>query len=160
MHHQIANGFWMPLSGGNPGLRSAQRSRSKWQSCFLVPRVRLDSDIRRGRTCPIRAGESVALFFNSANRDETVFADAEQFRVDRRPNPHLAFGLCQHHCIGAHMARLEMRALLKSLLPRLESAEFAATPRRTSSIMVSGISSLPVRCAWRRLTSDAASSAK
>jgi hypothetical protein len=97
----------------------------------------------------IKAGEAVALFFNSANRDETVFADADQFRIDRRPNPHLAFGLGRHHCIGAHMARLEMRALLKTLLPRLESAELAAPPRRTASIMVSGIASLPIRCAWR-----------
>ena len=100
-----------------------------------------------GRT--IRAGEAVALFFNSANRDEAVFADADQFRVDRRPNPHLAFGLGRHHCIGAHLARLEMRALLKTLLPRLESVELAAPPRRTCSTMVSGISSLPIRCAWR-----------
>jgi cytochrome P450 len=97
----------------------------------------------------IRAGEAVALFFNSANRDETVFADAEQFRIDRRPNPHLAFGLGQHHCIGAHLARREVRALLKTLLPRLESVELAAPPRRTCSTMVSGISSLPIRCAWR-----------
>jgi cytochrome P450 len=97
----------------------------------------------------IRAGEAAALFFNSANRDETVFADAEQFRIDRRPNPHLAFGLGQHHCIGAHLARREMGALLKSLLPRLESVELAAPPRRTCSIMVSGISSLSIRCTWR-----------
>jgi cytochrome P450 len=100
-----------------------------------------------GRT--IRAGEAVALFFNSANRDETVFANADQFRIDRRPNPHLAFGLGRHHCIGAHMARLEMRALLKTLLPRLESVELAAAPQRTCSTMVSGISSLSIRCAWR-----------
>ncbi len=100
-----------------------------------------------GRT--IRAGEAVALFFNSANRDETVFANADQFRIDRRPNPHLAFGLGRHHCIGAHLARLEMRALLKTLLPRLESVELAAPPRRTCSTMVSGISSLSIRCAWR-----------
>ena len=97
----------------------------------------------------IRAGEAVALFFNSANRDETVFADADQFRIDRRPNPHLAFGLGQHHCIGSHLARREMRALLKNLLPRLEQVELTAPPRRTCSTMVSGISSLPVRCAWR-----------
>jgi cytochrome P450 len=100
-----------------------------------------------GRT--IRAGEAVALFFNSANRDETVFANADQFRIDRRPNPHLAFGLGQHHCIGAHLARREMRALLKTLLPRLESVELAAPPHRTCSTMVSGISSLSIRCAWR-----------
>src|SRR6266403_3060557 len=97
----------------------------------------------------IRAGEAVALFFNSANRDETVFADADQFRIDRRPNPHLAFGLGQHHCIGAHLARREMRAMLKILLPRLEQVELAAPPRRTCSITVSGISSLSIRCTWR-----------
>ncbi len=97
----------------------------------------------------IRAGEAVALFFNSANRDETVFADADQFRIDRRPNPHLAFGIGRHHCIGAHMARLEMRALLKALLPRLEQVELTAPPQRACSTMVSGISSLQVRCAWR-----------
>ena len=97
----------------------------------------------------IRAGEAVALFFNSANRDETVYEGADQFRIDRRPNPHLAFGVGRHHCIGAHMARLEMRALLKALLPRLEQVELAAPPRRTCSTMVSGISSLSIRCAWR-----------
>jgi cytochrome P450 len=97
----------------------------------------------------IRAGEAVTLFFNSANRDETIFVNADQFRIDRRPNPHLAFGLGRHHCIGAHMARLEMRALLKTLLPRLEQVEVTAPPRRACSTMVSGISSLPIRCAWR-----------
>jgi cytochrome P450 len=97
----------------------------------------------------IRAGEAVALFFNSANRDETVFVDADRFRIDRRPNPHLAFGVGRHHCIGAHMARLEMRALLKALLPRLDQAQLTAPPQRTCSTMVSGISSLPIRCVWR-----------
>src|SRR3984885_1937070 len=97
----------------------------------------------------IRTGEAGALFFNSANRDETVFADADKFRIDRRPNLHLAFGLGQHHCIGSHLARLEMRALLKALLPRLKSVELAAPPRRTCSTMGSGISSLSIRCAWR-----------
>jgi hypothetical protein len=97
----------------------------------------------------IRAGEAVALFFNSANRDEAVFANADHFQIDRRPNPHLAFGLGQHHCIGAHLARREMRALLKALLPRLESVDLVAPPTRTCSTMVTGIASLPIRCVWR-----------
>jgi cytochrome P450 len=97
----------------------------------------------------VRAGDAVAVFFNSANRDETVFAAADTFQIDRRPNPHIAFGLGQHHCIGAHLARLEMRALFRSLLPRLMSAELVAPPNRTCSTMVTGISSLPVRCTWR-----------
>jgi hypothetical protein len=97
----------------------------------------------------IRAGEAVALFLNSANRDETVFAEAETFRIDRRPNPHIAFGFGAHFCLGAHLARMEMRALFRALLPRLEAAESAAPVRRTHSTMVTGIASLPVRFVWR-----------
>jgi cytochrome P450 len=97
----------------------------------------------------IRAGEAVAVFLNSANRDETVFADADSFRIDRRPNPHIAFGFGAHFCLGAHLARLEMRALFRALLPRLAAAEPAAPIRRAQSTMVSGIASLPVRFSWR-----------
>jgi cytochrome P450 len=98
----------------------------------------------------IRQGESVALFFSSANRDETVFAGASEFRVDRHPNPHVAFGLGQHYCIGAHLARMELRALLRELLPLLASVELAGQPKRTSSAIVTGISSLPLRCTWHQ----------
>jgi cytochrome P450 len=97
----------------------------------------------------IRAGEAVALFLNSANRDETVFADADTFRIDRRPNPHVAFGFGAHFCLGAHLARMEMRALFRALLPRLKAAASTASMRRTHSTMVTGISSLPVRFSWR-----------
>jgi cytochrome P450 len=97
----------------------------------------------------IRAGEAVALFLNSANRDETVFTEADTFHIDRRPNPHIAFGFGAHFCLGAHLARLEMRALFRALLPKLESAEVMAPVRRTHSTMVTGIAALPVRFAWR-----------
>jgi cytochrome P450 len=97
----------------------------------------------------IRAGEAVALFLNSANRDETVFTDADTFQVDRRPNPHIAFGFGAHFCLGAHLARIEMRALFRALLPRLKVAESVAPMRRTQSTMVTGIASLPVRFSWQ-----------
>jgi cytochrome P450 len=97
----------------------------------------------------IRAGEAVALFMNSANRDETVFEDADTFRIDRRPNPHIAFGFGRHVCVGAHLARIEIRALFKALLPRLKAAEPAAPISRTHSTMVTGIASLPVRFVWK-----------
>ena len=76
----------------------------------------------------IQAGEAVALFSIPPIVTRLFSPNADQFRIDRRPNPHLAFGLGQHHCIGAHLARREMRALLKNLLPRLESVELAAPP--------------------------------
>jgi hypothetical protein len=97
----------------------------------------------------IRAGEAVALFMNSANRDETVFEAADSFRIDRRPNPHIAFGFGRHFCVGAHLARIEMRALFKALLPRVAAAELAAPITRTHSTMVTGIASLPVRFTWQ-----------
>ncbi len=96
----------------------------------------------------IDAGEAVAVFFNSANRDETVFEDADTFRIDRQPNPHVAFGLGAHFCIGAHLARLELKALFGALLPRLRAAELAGSIRRARSSVISGISFLPLRCTW------------
>jgi cytochrome P450 len=94
----------------------------------------------------IRAGESVALFFNSANRDDAVFASADTFQVDRQPNPHLAFGSGPHFCLGVHLARLELRSLFAALLPMLPRMTLAGTPRRARSAVISGISSLPLRC--------------
>ena len=82
----------------------------------------------------IRAGESVALFFNSANRDESVFATAGSFEIDRYPNPHLAFGLGRHFCLGAQLARIELQALFRALLPKLVTAELAGTPRRAPRV--------------------------
>jgi cytochrome P450 len=94
----------------------------------------------------VRAGECVALFYGSANRDETVFAEPGAFRIDRAPNPHLAFGWGPHFCLGHHLARLEMRALFKELLRRLEQVELAGAPRRAHSAFLTGITSLPLRC--------------
>ena len=101
-----------------------------------------DCDVR-GRT--IRAGEQVALYFASANRDEEVFEDPFVFRVDRRPNPHLAFGFGEHFCMGAQMARVELETIFRHLLVRLEWFEVAGTVERLSSIVNGSIKHLPLR---------------
>jgi cytochrome P450 len=98
----------------------------------------------------IRLGESLALFFNSGNRDEAVFLDSNSFRVDRSPNPHIAFGRGPHFCIGHQLARMEMRALFSELLRRTESIQLIGRTRRAHSTFITGITSLPVRCAFRR----------
>jgi cytochrome P450 len=95
----------------------------------------------------IRAGEAVALFFASGNRDETVFGSAHEFEVDRQPNPHLAFGSGPHFCLGVHLARLELRALFGALMQDLPRISLAGAPTRARSAVISGISSLPVRWA-------------
>ena len=98
----------------------------------------------------IRAGESLALFFGSGNRDEAVFPDANSFRVDRSHNPHIAFGRGPHFCIGHQLARMEMRAIFSELLRRIERVELIGRARRAHSTFMTGITSLPVRCTFRR----------
>lgn len=99
----------------------------------------------RGKT--IRAGESVCLFYASANRDEDLFDDPFAFRIDRQPNPHLAFGIGEHVCLGAHLARLELRHAFAQLRERLTACELSGTPRRARSSFVGGIKHAPMR--WR-----------
>jgi len=85
------------------------------------------------------------LFYTSANRDEEVFADPFTFRVDRRPNPHLAFGIGEHFCLGVHLARLEGRVFLEEMLDRWPRVELAGDPRRQRSNLNNALKSLPIR---------------
>jgi cytochrome P450 len=93
----------------------------------------------------IRAGDQLALYFASANRDEEVFADPFAFRIDRRPNPHLAFGFGEHFCMGAHLARVELETIFRLLLDRLEGFEVSGPVERLSSIVNGSIKHLPLR---------------
>lgn len=93
----------------------------------------------------IAAGESVALFYPSANRDEAVFEAPFRFDVGRRPNAHLAFGFGGHMCLGMFLARMELRALFRELLARIDSIELDGPPRRVEANLVGGFKSLPVR---------------
>jgi cytochrome P450 len=97
------------------------------------------------RDVTFQPGELVYLSFASANRDEEVFADP--FRLDvRRENAssHLAFGFGRHFCLGAHLARMEIRAIFKELLGRLEHIELAGEPRWTRAYFVEGPKSIPI----------------
>jgi len=97
----------------------------------------------------ISEGDRVAMWFVSANRDEAYFADPDRFDIARDPNPHLGFGAPgAHFCLGANLARLELRVLVEEALrrlPRLALASDAPPPRRASNF-ISGLESLPVEC--------------
>lgn len=93
----------------------------------------------------IPAGDNVAIFFASGNRDEEVFGDPFAFRVDRTPNPHLAFGFGEHFCMGAHLARVELETIFRHLLDRLEWFELAGPVERLTSNVNGGIKHLPIR---------------
>ncbi|MFD8781624.1 cytochrome P450 [Kitasatospora sp. NPDC059599] len=93
---------------------------------------------------PIRAGDPVAVWMPSANRDETVFDAPERFDVRRTPNPHVAFGVGPHFCLGGALARTELRVLFTELLARAEGAEPAGPARRLHSNLIWGYESAPV----------------
>ena len=97
----------------------------------------------RGR--PIRAGDSVALFYASANRDEDVFDAPFEFRVDRHPNPHLGFGVGEHFCLGSHLARMDLRVFFRQFSERLESIELAGPVERLHASFVGGPKHVPIR---------------
>ena len=97
----------------------------------------------RGTT--IKKGESVLLSYPSANRDEEVFDNPFTFDVTRSPNKHLSFGFGIHYCLGAMLARMEIKAFLNELVPRLESIELNGEPALMKTIFVGGLKHLPVK---------------
>jgi cytochrome P450 len=93
----------------------------------------------------IKAGDGVALFYWSGNRDEAVFDDPFRFRVDRASNPQTAFGNGVHQCLGLHLARMEIRALFAELLPRLDEITLTGEPKLSVANFVSGLKTMPIR---------------
>ena len=94
-------------------------------------------------------GDAVLLSYPSANRDEDAYPDPFAFDVGRQPNKHLAFGFGVHYCLGAMLARMELRALFSELLPRLESIELTAEPRYMQTLFVGGPKTVPIRYTLR-----------
>ncbi len=92
----------------------------------------------------IKKGESVLLSYPSGNRDEDAFVDPFAFDIGRSPNKHLSFGFGVHYCLGAMLARMELRAFYKELLPRLRSIELASEPKWMKTIFVGGLKTLPI----------------
>jgi len=116
----------------------------RWTSPIIhFARTATEDTELRGRR--IKAGDALALFYPSANRDEEIYADPFTFRIDRNPNRHLGFGVGEHFCLGAHLARLELSVAYKHLLPRIEEIELAGPVERLHSSLVGGVKRLPIR---------------
>jgi cytochrome P450 len=105
--------------------------------------ARTDYTLASGHT--VRAGESVLLSYPSANRDEAVFDAPFTFDIARSPNKHLSFGFGVHYCLGAMLARMELKAFFAELMPRLDSIEVAGEPALMKTLFVGGLKRLPVR---------------
>jgi cholest-4-en-3-one 26-monooxygenase len=110
-------------------------------------------NFRRTATCdtelrgvPIAEGDKVVLYYAAANRDEEVFADPHRFDVGRTPNDHVTFGGGGvHFCLGASLARAEIKATMRQIVERLPDLELAGEPARLHSDFVNGIKTMPVR---------------
>jgi len=137
-------GEWEQLRRDPSLLPSAVEEILRWTSPVVHFARTATADVELSGQ-KIRAGDALALFYASANRDEAVFGDPEAFRIERRPNHHLAFGVGEHVCLGAHVARLELRVIFSHLLRRLEHAELAGPVERLRSSTVGGLKRVPIR---------------
>jgi cytochrome P450 len=121
----------------------------RWTTVTMHFRRTLTQDLElRGKT--MKAGDKVVLWYTSANFDEEHFEHADAFQPLRSPNDHVAFGLHSPHlCLGAHLARLEIRVLFEELAARWSSVDLVAPAERLRSNFISGIKTLPISVEWR-----------
>jgi cholest-4-en-3-one 26-monooxygenase len=116
----------------------------RWASPVMYLRRNVVSDTElRGQ--PLKAGDKVSIWFVSANRDEDVFDDPFRFDIERQPNEHIAFGGGgPHFCLGASLARMELRVLFEELARRVPVLRSLGPPAPLRSNIVAGIKHLPV----------------
>jgi cytochrome P450 len=127
-------------------LPGAVEEMLRWWTPVMHFRRTATEDTRLGGV-DIRAGDKVVVWFSSANRDESVFTDPDAFDIGRTPNDHLTFGHGPHFCLGAPLARIQMRAMFDAVLDQLGEVELAGEPVRLRSNFQNGVKHLPIR--WR-----------
>jgi cytochrome P450 len=151
----LASTHMLWLLGENPEAWRRLRSDPSLIPAAVVEAVRLASPIR-GFTrrlsreaelgaVRMRAGERAVLLFGAANLDERRYPDPERFDLDRPPGGNLGWGFGPHTCVGIHLAKLEMAALLRALVAQVETIEIAGPPTRIRNNTLQGIGALPVR---------------
>jgi cholest-4-en-3-one 26-monooxygenase len=136
---------WDRLVDDRGGLAGAVEEMLRWTSPVKNMCRTLTADTDFHGTL-LREGEKIMLMFESANFDESVFGDPEEFRIDRNPNSHLAFGFGTHFCLGNQLARLELTTMVTKVLQRMPDMRLAdgvALPLRPANF-VSGVEEMPV----------------
>jgi cytochrome P450 len=124
-------------------LPTAVEEMVRWTSPSPSKRRTAARDVELGGYA-IEAGQKVQIWEGSANRDASVFTDPDVFDIGRKPNPHLGFGQGVHYCLGANLARLELRVLFEELLSRFSSVKVVKTVEWTRSNRHTGIRHLVV----------------
>ena len=125
-------------------IETATEEILRWTSPVVQFARTATADVELGGVT-IRAGDTVTLWYPSANRDERQFADPYRFDVCRHPNHHIAFGFGEHFCLGANLARWELRAVFRELAPHLASLEAAGPVHRHADLHVPAIQEFRVR---------------
>lgn len=136
---------WERLVGDAEAVPTAIEEMLRWTSPVKNMARTLLTDIEFHGT-QLKAGEKMLLLFESANFDEKVFDNPDEFRSDRNPNSHMAFGFGTHFCMGNQLARLELNTMMRKLLvrlPDLRLADDSALPLRPANF-VSGLEAMPV----------------
>ncbi|HEY2749825.1 cytochrome P450 [Phenylobacterium sp.] len=127
----------------------AREELLRWTSPVIYMRRTARHDVElAGRQ--IREGDKVVMYFGAANRDATVFDRPDALDLAREPNPHIAFGTGPHGCLGQHIARIEIDAMLTEVLTRMGDFELAAPPQWLASNFISGPRVMPLRFKARK----------
>ena len=131
----------------NPGLLpSAVEEVLRWVSPVYYMRRTATRDVEI-RGVQIEQGDKVVMWYPSANRDESVFEDPFRFDITREENRHLAFGIGQHFCLGAQLARLQLQVMFGELIERLPDLELAGRVRFIHTNFLGAVKEMPVRAA-------------
>ena len=134
---------WDALRADRTLLPDAVEEVLRWASSTIYNRRTATQEVERHGHV-IRPGDKVVLWWQAANFDERAFAEPRSFDIHRRPNPHLAFGVGSHFCLGANLARLEIKLVLDGLLDRVAVVEAAGPVERTRSNKHAGFRHVPV----------------
>ena len=138
-------GKWGWLRDNRESLSSAVEELIRFVSPVMQFRRTATHDAALGGQM-VRAGDKVVVWYGAANRDPSVFVSPHLLDLVRDPNPHLAFGVGPHFCLGAHLARLEMSVMLDEMLRRFGSITIDGPVERMRSNFINGIRHLPIRC--------------
>ncbi|THD53234.1 cytochrome P450 [Phenylobacterium sp.] len=142
MEHPDQMGWLMADLPGR--LPSAREELLRWTSPVIYMRRTARRDVELAGQA-IREGDKVVMYFGAANRDPAAFDRPEVLDLTRAENPHIAFGTGPHGCLGQHIARIEIDAMLLEVLNRMTDFELAAPPEWLPSNFISGPKTMPLR---------------
>jgi len=143
------------LTADLPGrLASAREELLRWCSPVIYMRRRVTRDVELAGK-KLRAGDKAVMYFGSANRDAAKFSGADKLDLSRKPNEHIAFGTGPHGCLGQHIARIEIDAMLEEVLTRMKDFRLAAPPKWLPSNFISGPQVMPIKFTPARRLAEA-----